>query len=321
MLQAVIHIFFFNIVPLFILILTGVFLGRSFSLDINTLTKINFYVTVPAYTFTHLYTTGLGNSQLLVLGFAVLQLLLLALIGYVTSSLLGHPKGMGKAFQNSVMFYNSGNIGIPLITLVFSTGVHALGDATPYLELALTTQVVILVVQNALTNTVGYFIASTTRGSSSQALRQIFRMPAVYVVPLAILMKLIPIDLTRMFFWPTLQISSNALVFIALVTLGVQLTRVEFRLDNRDIWAAAFLRLIGGPLMALALIRLFGISGIVARTLFISSAVPTAVNTALIAVENDNEPGFASQAVLLSTVLCSATLIVVIWLSSVVFPV
>lgn len=307
--------------PIFILILTGIFLGRSFNLDINTLTKINFYVTVPAFTFTHLYSTELGSGQLLVLGFALVQLLLLALAGYATSRLLGHPRGMRKAFQNAVIFYNAGNIGIPLITLVFSTGVHVFGDSTPFLELALTTQVVILVVLNASTNTIGFFNASTAQGTRGRALRQILLMPTVYTVPLALLLKSLPIDLTRMFFWPTLQISSDALVFIALVTLGVQLTRVEFRFGNRDIWIAALLRLVGGPLMALALIKLFGITGIVARTLFISSAAPTAVNTALIAVENDNEPDFSSQTVLLSTVLCSVTLIVVIWLSNTVFPV
>jgi len=52
----------------------------------------------------------------------------------------------------------------------------------------------------------------------------------------------------------------------------------------------------------------------------ISSGVPTAVNTALIAVDYDNCPGFASQTVLLSTLLCTLTLPAVIYTARILFP-
>lgn len=76
-----------------------------------------------------------------------------------------------------------------------------------------------------------------------------------------------------------------------------------------------------GPLIAYYLIIVLQISGVVAQTLMISSAVPTAVNTALIAVECDNHPDFASQVVMVSTLFSLITVTGVICIANILFPV
>jgi predicted permease len=55
------------------------------------------------------------------------------------------------------------------------------------------------------------------------------------------------------------------------------------------------------------------------KALLISSAVPSAINSALIAVEFDNEPDFASQVVITTTLFCSISLTIVIYLSNIIF--
>ena len=65
----------------------------------------------------------------------------------------------------------------------------------------------------------------------------------------------------------------------------------------------------------------FRIDGIMAQVMIISAGLPTAVNTALIAVEFDNKPDFASQTVMISTLLSSVTLTVVIYFATKMFPV
>lgn len=318
--HPVIYIFFYNIVPLFIIIAAGIFLGSRFEMDVNTLTKISFYITVPAFVFTKLYSIDINNDYMLIFVFAILQLVILVIVANIASVFLGHSKSLRRAFQNSVAFYNSGNVGIPLITLVFSSGIYSISNANPWLDLALSVQVTILVVQNASVYTFGYLSASSAQGTFKNALKQVIRLPIVYTVPLALILKLVPIDLREMFFWPALEISSNALISISLLTLGIQLTFTKFKLRNHDVWVAVLLRLIGSPVLTLLLVKLMGISGVVARVLFISGSVPTALNTCLIAVENNNEPNFATQVVLVTTVLCIITLLPVIWLSTVIFP-
>ena len=318
--QLVLQIFLNNILPIFLMILVGVWLGKAFRMDLNTLSKINFYVTVPAFAFTQLYSTDLSRDQLLVFFYAIIQVAVLALIADLTARVRGHGMGMRKAFANSVMIYNSGNIGIPLITLVFSSSGYIAAGENPALDLALATQTVILVVLSITTNTFGFYNSSSGEGTTREALGKMLRMPTIYAVPLALILKNFSFDLSEWFFWPALQMGSNALIALALLTLGIQLTQTRFRLASADVWIAVALRLVAGPIIAFVLIYLFGFTGIVARTLLISGSVPTAVNSALLAVENKNEPEFASQVVLFSTILCGATLVLVIWLSTRLFP-
>jgi predicted permease len=146
-------------------------------------------------------------------------------------------------------------------------------------------------------------------------------MPTIYFVLAAFLMKLVPYDLTQFPLWPAFTYAKNGLVSIALFSLGVQLSQTKLKLTNPDVYISVLTRLIGGPVIALLLISLFGINGVMAQVLMISSGLPTAVNTALISVECKNHPEFASQTVMLSTILASVSLTGVIYLSGVLFPV
>jgi predicted permease len=88
-----------------------------------------------------------------------------------------------------------------------------------------------------------------------------------------------------------------------------------------DVHIAVFTRLLVGPALAVILIHLLGFSGVIAQTLFIAYSVPTAVNTALIAVECRNHQDFASQVVVVSTVFSSITLSLAVFLARIIFPV
>ncbi len=61
------------------------------------------------------------------------------------------------------------------------------------------------------------------------------------------------------------------------------------------------------------ILKLLGINGIPAQAFMISSSIPTAVNTAIIAIEMDNHPDIASQAVMTATIFSSITQILVIY--------
>jgi len=318
--QIIIRIFLQNILPVFLLISLGFFLGRKFTIDINSLSKINFYLLIPSFMFTNLYMTEIGIEAIKAL---IVTLLILAtnfLMGFLIAKFRKYDPGMGNAFQNSLMFYNSGNIGIPLITLVYSTGTFLINGETPYLTIALTTQIMVLLVQNVSINTFGFFNASRSNRPWKRALIQIFKMPAIYAVALAFLLKNIPFDFTLTPFWPALSYLKNALVPIALISLGVQLTKSKLKFNDGSVWLAVIVRLVIGPMIAYLYIRLLGVDGIVAQALLISSAVPTAVNTALIAVECKNHPDYATHIVVLSTLFASITLIAVIFLSTLWFP-
>jgi predicted permease len=255
----------------------------------------------------------------------LLFVVLLAIVNSSVASLVakarGYDEGLKNAFKNSIMFYNSGNIGIPLITLVFSSGSFVVNGKTPYLTLALTTQVVVLVVQNITTNTVGFFNAGKDKMHWKESIRSILYMPTIYAIPAALLFKGMPYRLEDFPLWPAVLYIKDGLISISLVTLGIQLSRTKFSFKNKEVYIANFLRLIGSGVFAFIILKLICIEGIPAQALMISSTLPTAVNTALIAIERDNHPDFASQAVMTATIFSSITLILVIYAAKIFFPI
>ena len=69
------------------------------------------------------------------------------------------------------------------------------------------------------------------------------------------------------------------------------------------------------------IIHALSMEGIVAQVLFISSGLPTAVNTALIAVEYDNYPDFVSQVVMTSTLLSAVSIVFIIYAARILYPI
>ena len=315
------YILLHNIVPIIFLILLGFLLGKKFPIDINTLTKLNFYVYVPFFIFMQIYTTDMLGDVWKILLFALMLAALNHLASHLIARLRGYNPSLKNAFVNSIMFYNSGNIGIPLITLVFSSAPFIVNGQTPYLTVALMTQVIILIVQNISTNTVGFFNATKGSMNWKKSLLSILKMPTIYAVPLAFLLKVLPFRMEDFPLWPAFGYLKDGLIAFALLTLGVQLARTKFSFKNKDVYLSNFLRLVGGAVFAYLLILLLGLKGIPAQTLMISSSLPTAVNTALIAVDRNNEPDFACQAVMTATLFCSVTLVFVIYVARILFPV
>ncbi len=310
-----------NLIPIFTIIIIGVFIGKKFHLDVFTLSKINLFVFVPIFVFVSIYTTQFPSNIFLALAVAILVLLLNWLLGRIIGRIRKYDDRLTNAFANSIMFYNSGNFGIPLITMVFSGKNFQVNGEMPYLGYALTIQVIVLIIQNTTTNTLGVFNANHSSGKFGEALKKALKMPALYFVICAFLLKYIPYDITQLPIWPAMSYVKNGLISLALLTLGIQLSQTKLELKNMDVYLSVLMRLIGGPVIAFLLVTLFGIKGIMAQVLIISSSVPTAVNTALIAVEFKNKPDFASQAVMVSTILSAVTLTGVIYGTSVLFPI
>lgn len=144
-------------------------------------------------------------------------------------------------------------------------------------------------------------------------LKYIFKMPLIYAIVTAFVLKNLNINI-----YHPVKESLNLIALgysaIAIITLGAQLSKIQIRFSNYKIFLSNFIRLIIGPLIALVLVRLFGVTGLAAQVLIIALGAPTAVNVVLTSIELDNEPEFASQAVFSSTLLASITMSFVIFM-------
>jgi predicted permease len=263
----------------------------------------------------------LDITLLIVLFFCIAYIVVNGIISDGVARLKGFDSGMSSAFKNSIIFNNTGNIGLSLITLIFSGGSYLINGETPYLNEAIAVIVIVMVFSNITSNTLGFYNAGRATMSISRSIRKIFSLPSIYVIPLALILKRLNVDITGTFVWPSLIYMRNAMVAMALLTLGVQLSKTKTKINDKKVFLAVFMRLVGGPILAIVLIKIFGFKGVVAQTLFIVHSVPTAVNTALIAVECKNCEEFATQAVILSTVLSAITLTFSIYISQTLFPI
>ncbi|MBI9103816.1 MAG: AEC family transporter [Spirochaetales bacterium] len=278
-----------------ILVLLGVVLGRKFSLDMFTLGKLNFYLFMPGFIFYQIYTADIKASFLWICLFVLVLMFAAMLLCRLIEKVGRYPRSIGNAFLNSVLFFNSGNFGLPLITLIFS--------GTPYLNQAVTTHIMILLIQNTMMNTLGFLYADSGRMHWKQSVGGVLKMPALYATVLALLFNLLPFRLEPLFFWPAVNYLQMGMIPLALTLLGIQLGRTKFKMGDHRVYLASFVRLAVIPVIAFFLIKLFGFTGVTAQAVLIASGCPTAITTALIALERDNEPDFASQAILTSTLL------------------
>lgn len=296
------------ILPVFILMAIGFVLCRRLALDVQTLARLNIYYVVPAFIFVRLYETDIAwNLFLQVIVFVVALVAILFVLSRIISKLLQLDQRQKVTFTNSVVFYNSGNYGVPVNDLVFR------GD--PF---AMSIQVIVLMFQNIFTFSYGIFSMQAMDTGKLRAALAYFKMPVLYGMLLGILMNVFNVPLPGFLEVPVHYIA-DAMIALALLTLGAQVAQLKLTAGLRTVYFSLVLRLLAGPVVAIGLIYVFGMSGITAQALMIASAMPTAVNSAVIAQEYDNHPDMAAQIVLFSTVASAFTVSLVIFVAQLIF--
>lgn len=288
------EIFFSVCLPILVLAGLGWGLDRIFDFDLKTLVKLNIYLFVPAFILTRLSSSNLESGT----GFAIVLFTLavifaMGLISWIVASASRLPASQRYALKLSTMIYNSGNWGIPLMTLAFG-------------EQGGVIQVFVLATMNVTSFSLGVFLANAGNEDRKGWLIPILKQPSPWAVLLALAMRQFgnPIEEIT-FFWVPLNYLGDALVAFALVTLGVQLAKTKPPQLRGSLSQALLIRLLGGPAIALLLTWWWGFDGTIAAILIVGAAAPTAVNTALLAHEFDADSRFAAAAVFYSTLAAS----------------
>lgn len=291
------------IAPMFVLIGIGFVVQKRLGLELKTLTRLNFWIFVPGFLFVRIYESTLtwGELRTLFLHFAIFFPLLGALV-WLLSGALKYPDRMRRALTASAMFYNSGNYGIPVARLAF-----------PHSVFPEQVQAAMVMLQNFSNFTVGIYIMAGGRGQRRRdTLREVFKLPMIYVLVIAWTLRLThltpPFPVMTALHW-----LADGLVPVAVVTLGAQMAGLRVPRFNRALLTSLSLRLGFAPVLSYFVIWLVGARGELGQALLISSSFPTAVNSALLALEYDNEPEFAAAAVFYSTLVSSVTVSCVIY--------
>jgi len=311
--HSFLHIAHNVVAPILVLIGAGYLVGRRVAQAAEVLTKVLLYFLTPAYVFFRILKSDLGAEAYgMVILFSALMVAALYMAGRLTSRLRGHDGPLRNAFINSTILYNSANFSIPVMALVFAASEAAQ-------DYAVAVQSLVAVCQGLAAYTIGAFVAASGCEPPHRAIRKALRLPFAYALLAALVLKRLGVEATSLekiaVVWKPLAFTAGAYVPMALTTLGAQMARVKVVRAPADLALATAVRLLVGPLLGWVLVLLLGLEGPLAQILVIGTAAPSAVASAVVAIEFKNRPDFASSAVFITTLGAAVTVPAVIFLA------
>ena len=227
-------------------------------------------------------------------GYSTLHMLGVGLIAWLISGLMRFDRKIMVVVILTATLPNAGNFGLSVNQFAF--GETALAFASLY-----------FVTSNIIANTGGVFIASLGKSSIKQALFGLRKIPGIYAVLLAIIFLRmnwsLPVPLER-----TTSVLANGAIPSMLVLLGLQLQRASWSGQKTALGVASAIRLVFSIGIAIWFAKSLGLVGKAYQAGVLEAAMPTAVMTTVLTTEFDVNPSFATQVVLVTTILSPLTL-------------
>lgn len=289
----------FNIIaPIVLIAAAGYVLGRTREVDGRSLSRASLYIFSPALIFTSAYRSKLGSEFVTLTVFAVVITLLMGIIVLALVKLFRYDRLTASGFALSVLFLNSGNYGLPL--MLFAFGEEGLARA-----------VIFFTATSVIIHTLAVFIAARGKAHARDALLNVFKLPLFYAVILGLVFNQACVVVPEMLM-KAIQLTGDAAVPVMLIILGLELARTKINSDHSVIAVATFAKLIIMPIVAFALARVMGLTGLMLAVCVMQSSMPTAVFASILAVEFDARPDLVAGTVFFSTVGSVLTLTILL---------
>lgn len=283
------------IAPIFGLIFIGWFLRHLRLLNARMVDLINdyvFYIGIPVITFVSLHDTS--ASLLLDPGIYLLNLIPMAIVAaaaYAAARLLKLKQDMFAVFIVCAVYGNTGYIGFPLNVAV--QGRDALNMAA-----------FISTLYTIVVFTLGVYLLRRSSPEPAEA-GKAHRLPIVWAALVGILLSWLAMPgIVR----APLELISDATSPLALLATGAMAEGATLKADLKSIGILSAIRLTLAPALVALAGLLLGSPGMVYKTSLLEAATPVAVTNSVLASQFKLRQDFASQAVIISTVLFAVTL-------------
>ncbi len=300
------------LLPIAVVVAIGFALRRTFPIDQSSLNRVMIYGLSPALIFVSLLRADLsGSGALQMIALSVGLVALLAVVTFALAWPIGLRGGDLSAVLLVSLFMNSGNYGLPAARFAF--GQEGFTQALFY-----------FISQSIMTQTLGVAVAAAgSAGGRSGLLREVvgrvMRMPQVYAVATALLIRASGWDLTSAGgfaggLFNGVALLSEAALPLMLLILGMQLgTGVPIEQPGLVAFATG-LRLLISPLLAYGLGTAIGLHGVSLAVGVMLAGMPTAVNTTILAIEFNSRPTLVVATVVVTSLASLATLTVLLGL-------
>jgi malate permease and related proteins len=294
-LSELLPLFVSNILPILLVAMAGILLGRFLHVNPDGLSKTVFYILTPCLLFNVVIENQIqGVEAFQIFALAILLMVALGTVCLVAGRLLRLERNLHLGVILAVIFMNSGNFGLSL-------NLFAFGDS------ALAYASIFFAIQVILVNTIGVMIASMGNLTIRQAAIRLAGLPSLYALGLALAVRFFGISLPPVIQRPV-GLLGQAAIPIMLLIMGLQLQKIRWAGITRPLVLASGLRLVASPVLAILISGLIGISGTARQASILESATPTAVIAIVLGTEFEMEPLFLTSVVLITTLLSPLTL-------------
>src|SRR5690606_14561135 len=119
-------------------------------------------------------------------------------------------------------------------------------------KMTLAIQIIVMMIQSLVPNTYGIYSVNAHKAEMRKVWMTIISMPVIYVIPVAFMLRGFQVSIPLSIEIP-IGYLSNAFIGTALITLGVQLGSMEWKIKKSllvDVSLSGLLRLVAGPLLA-----------------------------------------------------------------------
>jgi len=282
--------------PVFLIIGIGYWYGKKdpkFNTKFITTFAGNFGL--PAIIFYSLTTTNISFELFLRFSYYItLYVGIFAIIGLIILKILN--KDIYRLLPPLIL-PNTGNMGMPLC--LFAYGKIGLAIAT-----AITSMILVF-----------HFSLNILLASKKFSIKPLLKCIPVYALLVSLLFVYFKIPAPKFLENATFLIGYST-IFLVLMSLGVALSKLKvFSVKETIIYS--FIRVILGPIVGLAFVKIFNLSGVEAGVMFIQASMPSAVLTFLVSeiYSPKKISNSIASTVALSTFLSFFTLIVVVFIS------
>ena len=282
--------------PVFLTIWIGYWYGKKDpKFDTKFITTFAGNFGLPAIIFYSLTSTSISIDLFLRFSYYItLYVLIFSIIGLIILKIL--KKDIYRLLPPLIL-PNTGNMGMPLC--LFAYGKIGLAIATSITAMIL----------------VFHFSINILLASKKFSIKPLLKCTPVYALLISLIFVYFQIPSPKFLENATFLIGYST-IFLVLMSLGVALSRLKvFAVKETLIYS--FIRVILGPIVGIAFVKFFNLTGVEAGVMFIQASMPSAVLSFLVSEIYSPKKISSSIAstVALSTFLSFFTLIVVVFIS------
>lgn len=268
-----------TIFPVFTLMAAGYFFAKVKKIDLSAITDLVLYVATPALVFSYISRRHFVLTDFFLLGGAAVFVILG--VGGLTFLVARLRRIEDRGLYLPSMFMNSAYLPFPLVLLAFG-------------DVGLSRAILYFLIVSILQFSLGVYLVTFQK-----SLKPILRFPILHAFAAALLVNFFKIPIPPLVMVP-FTMMGNLAITLMVFALGYKISDLQAHSLRLPLLASG-LRILGGFLLGLLFVEVFGVTGLNRAVILLVSSMPSAVFNFVLAEKYRCSPDLVASTILVST--------------------